>query len=34
VALIVVTAFVLFFAIVFGLVAFLGWKGLSGGDRE
>ena len=33
-AVVVVTAFVLFFAVVFSLVAYLGWRGLSTRDDE
>ena len=33
-AVVVVTAFVLFFAVVLSLVAYLGWRGLSPRDDE
>ena len=33
-AVLIVTAFVLFFAVVFSLVAYLGWRGLSPRDDE
>jgi hypothetical protein len=34
VAIVAVTAFVLFFAVVFSLVAFLGWRGLNRDDND
>ncbi len=33
-AVVVVTAFVIFVAVVFSLVAYLGWRGLSAGEDD
>jgi hypothetical protein len=34
IAIVAVTAFVLFFAVVFSLVAYLGWRGLTPRDED